>query len=134
MPSIRDLEGKVVGITRSYPYASELLENPSITFDTTSTDEQNARKLIAGRIDAFVVEETTGLQAFKLIGCLDRIHYNSETPIAKLHAYYAFHPTEKGYILEKMFSDTIRDMKENGTFATIINRASGVNPDQIVDE
>lgn len=128
LKSIKDLEGKTVGITLGYPYTQELLENSSITFDQVPTDEQNAKKLVAGRVEAFVVEETTGLQAFEQIGGLDQVHYDPEAPIAKIYAYYAFQPTEKGQQLEQVFSEVIRQMKQDGTFAEIMSPASKIIP------
>jgi len=129
LKSIKDLEGKTVGITLGYPYTQELLENSLITFDQAPTDEQNAKKLVAGRIEAFVVEETTGLQVFEQLGGLDEVHYDPEAPIAKIYAYYAFHPTEKGQQLEKIFSEIIRQMKQDGTFEKIMTPASKITPD-----
>lgn len=129
LSSINDLEGKVVGITRGYPYSPELLENAAITFDEATTDAQSAKKLIAGRVEAFVVEETTGLQAFEQIGGVDDVLYDPEAPIATIYAYYAFHPTEQGRQLEQIFSDIIRHMKEDGTFEQIMSPASKISPD-----
>ncbi|QDG77536.1 ABC transporter substrate-binding protein [Labrenzia sp. PHM005] len=120
---VPELEEKYVGITRGYAYAPELMENRFIHIERANTDEQNAHKLITGRMDAFVVEEHSGLKAFKNTGLEDKVQYDPNTPLSRQDVFYAFQGSNEGQALAVRFSDALRSMKEDGTFASIMNKA-----------
>ncbi len=122
LTTIDDLRGKRVGITLGYPYTRELLDNPHIIFDKAPSDEINTKKLIAGRIDAFVVEERTGTQAFLNTGLQEMVQYDKAAPISEQEVYYAFQDTEKGRQLAHLITQALREMKEDGTFAEIMQK------------
>jgi polar amino acid transport system substrate-binding protein len=125
LSSIKDLANKNVGITRGYPYVRELLDNTNIVFDFADTDETNARKLIAGRIDAFVVEEKTGLQAFDNIKGTSSMQYNKQVPLSKQDVYYAINKSHSSANqVSNKISAVIREMKKDGTFARIMSKAN----------
>lgn len=120
---IPELEEKYVGITRGYAYAPELIDNRFIHIERANTDEQNAHKLITGRMDAFVVEEHSGLMAFKKTGLEDKVQYDPGTPLSRQDVFYAFQGSAKGRSLADTFSKALRSMKEDGTFASIMSKA-----------
>lgn len=124
MKTLADLKGKKVGITKGYPYVRELTENKDLTIEMADSDELNAKKLTAGRIDAFVVEEKTGLQAFKNVGMIDQIEYDPKTPLSKQDVYYAFPADETGKMLSKKVSEAMNAMKADGSFGKIMSKAS----------
>ncbi len=117
---IQDLEGKKVAITRGYPYARQLTENNMIILDVANSDEANAKKLMKGRVDAFVVEEKSGLQAFKTLGLLDKVQWYPNVPLSKQKVYVAFQKNAKGKILADKISKSIQVMKTDGTLANIM--------------
>lgn len=89
--SLKDLEGKVVGITSGYVYSDaflNLIETGKVSFEEASTDEANFKKLLAGRIDVFPMEKSVG----------NAILQNSFTPEEKARisfhpkSFHAFHP------------------------------------------
>lgn len=121
--TIQDLTEKKVGITLGYPYANELIQNNLITLDTAPDDNLNVKKLIAGRFDAFVVEEKSGLKAFRDNHLEDRIQYDPHVPLSRQDVYYAFQTTDKGRELARKLSDVLAQMKADGSFQAII--ASG---------
>lgn len=123
LKTIKDLAGKNVGITRGYPYAKELMDNKNIKFHVVSKDEMNTKKLIAGRIDAFVVEEKSGLKAFANAKLDGKFQYDKAVPLSKQDVYYAFQKNEKGKKLEATFSAALKKIKENGTFGKIMSKA-----------
>jgi len=123
LTTILDLEGKTIGITRGYPYARELMYNNLIKLDQAKDDETGAKKLIAGRTDAFVVEEFSGLNAFIKTNLLDKVQYDPDQPLSRQDVYFAFQNTEKGKELERKVSNAISNMKKDGTFQKIINSA-----------
>ncbi len=119
---IPELEDKYVGITRGYAYAPELLGNPFVKIELVNTDEQNAQKLIAGRVDAFVVEEFSGLKAFKDLGLEDKVQYDPTTPLSRQDVFFAFQGTDDGKALSDRFSEALRAMKNDGTFDQIMSQ------------
>ncbi|NNF99338.1 MAG: transporter substrate-binding domain-containing protein [Desulfobacteraceae bacterium] len=123
LKSIADLEGKKVGITRGYPYVRELTENKNIKLDLADSDETNAKKLNGKRIDCFVVEETTGLQAFKNVGLIDYFLFFRGSPISTQDVYFAFGNDDTGKMLAKKLSDAMNALKADGTFGNIMAKA-----------
>lgn len=58
-----DLAGQTFGATLGYPYSEEfwaLGENGTYTIQTAPNDISNFKKLLGGRIDAFVIDELVG--------------------------------------------------------------------------
>jgi len=121
---ISDLEGKKIGITSGYPYAKELTDNHLIQLEPMDSDEVNTQKLMKGKIDAFVVEEKSGLKAFEKTGFQSQIQYDPGTPLSKQDVYYAFQATDRGRELSKRISDVLKQMKQDGTFAEIMKKAN----------
>ena len=74
-----------------------------------------------GNIDAFVVEEKSGLKAFLDAGFIDEIQYDRHAPLSKIDVYFAFQNNEEGKKLSLTISNILREMKQDGTFERIIN-------------
>ena len=124
-PKISDLkalEGKTVGITIGYPYAKELLTNKKIKLEQAESDVLNMKKLSKGRIDAFVVEEKTGVKALQESGAAN-IHYDKGKALSKQEVYFAFQPNADGKALAEKFSKALADMKADGSFGKIMSKA-----------
>jgi polar amino acid transport system substrate-binding protein len=123
LKTIAELEGKKVGITRGYPYDAALMSNKKIIFDPADDDVTNMKKLAAGRIDAFVVEEKSGLEALKKSG-ETTITYDSGKPLSKQAVYYAFKKSADGQKAADGFSKALEEMKKDGTFGKIMSQAN----------
>ncbi|UXR63551.1 transporter substrate-binding domain-containing protein [Bdellovibrio bacteriovorus] len=125
--SIKDLEGKKVGLTFRYPYGKDLINNKKIKFEYAADDVLNMRKLGQGLIDAFVVEERSGLKALQLSG--ERgIEFDKTQPLSEQTVYYAFHDNEEGRKLAALFSKTIEDMKKDGSLDRVLTEAAQSPP------
>ncbi len=124
------LSGLTLGLTRSYPYAKAITQNPDIHILYVNTDEQNAMMLDRNRIDAFIVEESSGLQAFRKAGIEHKVHYDPSQPVSRQDVYYAFHRTELGRKLERDFSRALLSLKQSGQFDAIMSGAmhTGLEP------
>lgn len=118
----KSLEGKKVGITLGYRYSPRLLDNKKILLDLANRDDLNVRKLFANRIDAFVVEEKSGLRAFKKADKLHAVQYDPNRPVARENIFFAFHNTPKGRRLEGLVSKALREMKQDGSFSAIMEK------------
>lgn len=117
--SLADLRGKVVGITHGYPYSREVMTASGYTLEVAVSDELNIRKLAAGRIDAFVLDEKTGIKAAKALGLSDAIQYDSLAPVSRQDVYVAFQPNERGRELAGRASEALRQLKVNGRYQAI---------------
>jgi len=123
LKSVSDLEGKKVGITSGYPYATVIMGNQKIRKDAARSDEANVKKLLVGRIQAFVVEEKSGLQAFSNTGNQDKFQYDPKTPVSRQDVYFAFQNNERGKILADAVTEALAEMKKDGTFGRIMSKA-----------
>lgn len=119
LKSIGDLAGKRVGITRGYPYARDVTDNKSYTVEAALSDEANIRKLIAGHLDAFVLDEKTGLQAFEKLGLTAQMQYDPKLPVSRQDVYYAFQNTAEGQQLATRFSQGLAKLKADGRYQKI---------------
>lgn len=123
--SFKDLEGKKIGLTFRYPYAKELTQNKKIEFEFADDDVTNMKKLADGQIDAFIVEERSGLQAMTVSG-KNNIHYFRDKPLSKQDVFYAFQDTQQGKLMVDLFNRAIDSMKKDGTFDRLMNPSSVV--------
>ena len=117
--TIDALRGKRVGITRGYPYSREVTDNTSFVIEEAMSDETNIRKLVAGRIDAFVLDEKTGIKAFEALGLTAEMQYNPSRPVSRQEVYVAFKDSPEGRVMAKHFSDGLRQLKASGRYQTI---------------
>lgn len=120
LTSIEALEGKKVGVTSGYIYAQELMSNPNITFVKSDSDAISMKNLAIGRLDAFVVEEFSGLTALEDCDCADDVTYDPTAVIASQAVSFAFQATEQGRALAEEFSMAIREMKHDGSLQRIL--------------
>jgi len=123
LEKIADLSGKLVAITSGYPYAEKLTTDKSIRFVVTNSDGQNVKMLLAGRVDAFVVEEKSGLEAFSNNGSRKQISYNPAQPLSEQDVFFAFQKNIRGKMLADRISAALVVLKANGTFARIMAKA-----------
>ncbi|WP_374028665.1 substrate-binding periplasmic protein [Bdellovibrio bacteriovorus] len=120
LKSLKDLEGKKVGLTFRYPYVKELTSNKKIKFEFAADDVVNMKKLGQGTIDAFVVEERSGLKALQMSG-QKGIEFDKNAPLSEQTVYYAFQNSEQGRHLAEVFSKSIESMRKDGSLAKILN-------------
>ncbi len=68
--SLEDLKGLRIGISRGYDYGrnfTNAIKEKRISVDITTTDEQNFKKLLAGRIDIFPNDPVVGYSQLRNI-------------------------------------------------------------------
>jgi polar amino acid transport system substrate-binding protein len=122
--SMDELTGKRIGTTLGYTYADSLKHIKDTTIDQADSDEANAQKLVRGWIDAFLVEELSGLKAFENTRTLNQVHYDVNSPVSSFDVYYAFQPSPKGKLIAERFDKILRQMKEDGSYQAIMQHTS----------
>lgn len=120
---ISELEGKIVGVTKGYTYGDEITKNPNITLEYADSDVNNMLKLSKGRIDAFIVEEQSGLKAMTESGVSD-VGYDPQQPISSVPIFFAFQNSESGRMLSAKFSAAIAAMQADGALKQILNQSN----------
>jgi polar amino acid transport system substrate-binding protein len=80
------------------------------------------KKLSMGRINAFVVEEKSGLTAMEQTA-VKNVEYNKDKVLSEMDVFYAFQKTPEGDQLAKKFSKALEDMRKDGTFQKIMSKA-----------
>jgi polar amino acid transport system substrate-binding protein len=119
LKALDDLQGKRVGITRGYPYARDVTDSKAYSVEAAPSDEANIRKLMAGHLDAFVLDEKTGVKAFEALGLAAQMQYDPTLPVSRQDVYYAFQDTAAGKSLAAEFSQALAQMKADGRYQSI---------------
>lgn len=122
--SLSELKGKRVGVTRGYAYPQKMMQGLGIIMDPADSDEANAKRLSLGRVDAFIVEERTGLKAFFDSHVHKKIHYCANCPILESEVFYAFADTPEGKQWAEQFDRALAELEAAGTHAEIFSRAA----------
>lgn len=117
--TLDELRGKRVGITRGYPYAREVTGSKQFVIEEALSDEVNIRKLMAGRIDAFVLDEKTGVKAFEALDLKAQMQYDPRSPVSRQEVYVAFRDSAQGRVMAQQFSDGLRKLKLSGRYLAI---------------
>ena len=119
LKSLKDLEGKKVALTFRYNYGADLLQNKKIRFEYAKDDVLNMQKLGKKMIDAFVVEERSGLKALQLSG-EKNIHFDKSEPIFETPVFFAFQGNAEGKALASTFTKAIEAMRADGSLDKIL--------------
>jgi len=117
--TVRELEGKRVGLVNGYPYPWSILFNNSIVVDYADSADINLQKLKRGRIDVFVVDENTAFHMVRKLG-FNKAKYDLSGILHSQPVFIAFQPTRKGWELSSQLSRAIESMKEDGTYDSIV--------------
>lgn len=118
-PALRtldDLKGKRVGLTQGYPYVKEVTERKDIAYETALTDEANVEKLMKGRLDAFVVEKSSGTRAFQKVDAFADMQVDYKKPVSRQDVYWAFQDTDEGRALARKFDAALTRLYKRSDF------------------
>lgn len=108
-----DLEGLIVGAVRGYSYG-QIENNKNINIQYVNNDIQNIKKLLSGRIDAIIGDDTSTVTAIKSLELTNKIFYNLKKPIDILEAFYIFQNTTKGHEIRNKINSAIKSLKQEG--------------------
>jgi len=115
--SFDDLLGKNVGIVRGYSYTPEFLNfvKKHDIYEEVADDEQNFRKLNAGRVDFISAELGNGLYIVKNLG-LDKIIPLVDNPIKSDGLYIIFNKNNVPEFFVEKFSDELKKLKQESLY------------------
>lgn len=118
--SLRDLQGLKVALTAGYPYSETLTQQPGIRFEYANSDQQNVQKLLAGRVDVFVVEQYSGETAFEQLNARSQVRYDPSFSLGEQPVFYAFPDNAEGLRLAQRFSAALQRLRQSGRFDKIM--------------
>ncbi len=120
--ALEDLAAFRFGATRGYTYTRafwQLAGDGILTVEESADDESNFRKLLAGRIDLFPMDEVSGWQmlASPLFPEGTREQVTAESrPLSLQYGHVLMRRTPDGRRLLKAFNDGLARMKTDGTY------------------
>jgi len=108
-----DLEGLTIGAVRGYSYG-QIEKDKNIKIQYVNSDEQNIKKLLSGRVDAIIGDNTSTVSAIKNSNYAQDIFYNLQQPIDILEVFYVFQNTSKGHLIRDKVNIAIKSLKQEG--------------------
>lgn len=111
--SVEELKGLRVGFTRHYHYSPVLLNAPGMQKSLNPSDELNMKMLQAGRMDAFIVEEQSGLRAKKMANAPD-ITYDPSRPVFISNTVIVAQDSDAGRLLADEINLHLDAMRAEG--------------------
>lgn len=124
--SMEDLKGLTIGGTFEYDYGGEFeaaLTNKWIKLESVATDEQNYKKLLAGRIDIFPNDSVVGYAQIRNSLPPDQAelltHHPKKFAETTLSLIISKKNKNADYFLEK-FNSGLKKLKESGRFDQMI--------------
>ena len=118
--SVDDLKGLTIGTTRGYDYGKEFMDavkEGKIVVDEVATDEQNFKKLLAGRIDIFPNDQIVGYTQIRNNFSSEEVqlftHYPKEFEQNTLNLIISKN-CQNGRLLLGKFNSGLRLLMENG--------------------
>ncbi|WP_028453919.1 substrate-binding periplasmic protein [Chitinilyticum litopenaei] len=114
-----DLAGRRVALTRDYTYPSSLLNQPGLVKDYARTDEQQLRKLLAGRVDfAIINAHPARLLLFSNRDFLTQVHEVGQVNVAQFYVGFApQHPSSRRYA--ELLDKGLATLRANGQYAAM---------------
>ncbi|MFC4161737.1 substrate-binding periplasmic protein [Chitinimonas lacunae] len=118
--TLRQLEGRVVGVTNGYEYGEEFERNPRILRSVSNRDEHSFRKLLARRVDYVIAYEKVAEYLMAENAADFRGRFKPVGVVTEAGLYIAFskkHPDAPHY-LEK-FNRGLDAIMRNGKYRQI---------------
>lgn len=133
--ALPDLAGHTFGATLGYPYSEEfwaLGENGIYTIQTAPNDVSNFKKLLGGRIDAFVIDELVGWDMLNQNFTPEEVAQfaASDLPVTETLAYLQVSSSiEGGAEIAAKLQAAYEALKASGALETVkteLNAAAGI--------
>lgn len=119
------LRGMRLGVVRGWSYGDTLdaaREAGAITTEEAGSEAQNMLKVAGGRLDGAIITREGALWLRERLG-LTSLVTMAPQPLAVMPVHLAFRRQDGQRPLLHAFNTAIRDMKADGTYARIVERA-----------
>lgn len=116
--SLADLSGMTIGTQFGYSYSAEFDKADNFTKEPVSDIAFNIRKLMAGRIDAFIANRVFGEQAVRAKGLSNIISF-APPPISGGNLYIGFSRKRVTADFVRQFDHALQEFKKTPEYATI---------------
>ncbi len=120
MSSLKELDGKRVGLVRGYRYGDHIDHNESFTKIMAANVGQLMKMLDSKRVDAIIAFPHSIKKNSKMIKDI-HLAYDKNSPVTIDNIAFAFHDNERGNRLRDAFSKAIIEMRDEGTLARMTN-------------
>ena len=119
--SIQDFRGKRVGCTLGYAYPEfdPDFKNGTILREDAPNESNNLQKLLVGRLDAIIIEETTGLYWMKQLK-IDPASIEIVYEVAKYDIQLRLHRSKESWL--PALNDALKTLIEDGTIQKIVDK------------
>ena len=121
-----DLAGLKVGLS-AYHYPPAITNRQDVDFERVPNDLSLLRMVASNRLDAAIIERTSGLHIRDLLGLADIID-SLDIPVTTENVFSLFQANREGIANRILFDRAVYDMLCDGTLAAIFGR-SDVLPD-----
>ncbi len=118
-----DLKAYKIGLTTDYSYGDEfpaMVKTHNLLVDYARSDELNFKRLLAGRIDAFLCMENVAKMLFKLRPEFQGQFKAAAKPLMQLEMYMAISKTSKAAALLPDINRVILEMQADGTLERLV--------------
>lgn len=115
--TVDDLAGRRVALTRDYTYPSSLMNQPGLVKDYAGSDEQQLRKLLAGRVDFAVINVHPARRLlFGNPDFLGQLHEVGQVNVAQFYVGFApQNPASRRYA--ELLDKGLATLRANGQYA-----------------
>ncbi|MBF0228731.1 MAG: transporter substrate-binding domain-containing protein [Desulfamplus sp.] len=125
--TIEDLKKYKVGVTLGYKQEA-MYKEKGIVADTVPNEEQNFKKMLAGRIDVYQTSNVVGYSAIKkLFSSTDAAKFTNHPKAVETDEYYILFSKKipNGKELADKFDSGLKKLKESGGYYKIIAKYLG---------
>lgn len=117
--TVKELEGRRIGLTSQYAYPKSLTGNENIEFSRApNSDLESVKMLSIGRFDGSIIEERSGLKAISEAG-VSNIVYDQKHPINELNVWILFSKSPCGLFYQEKINAAFQAMIADGEWDTI---------------
>ncbi|MCW9033198.1 MAG: transporter substrate-binding domain-containing protein [Rhodospirillales bacterium] len=112
--NLSELKGKRLGLVRGYKYGKHIDKNPDLKVFMVKDVGRLMQMLERDRLDAFIAFPNA-IYRFSKILDVEKPTYDRLNPVAANNISFAFRDDPRGRRLRNLFSNTILEMKKDGT-------------------
>jgi len=115
-----DLKGLKIGVMHGYTYGAEFDNAPYYKLDPGNSHETNFKKLISGRVDAYICDKWVGISTARKINAMSDLK-TLPVPLKVMSLYMVFTKGKHQALIDKI-NPIIKSMTASGEIDNLINQ------------